>query len=174
MTFYLRTWLAGLLFVLATGAVAETPSPITAPGIVLQSIGIYCRPEIASTEAAPDTALGYINMMAAQPEFVFRQTTVPARLGVSFGLLVVADRDMTGVRVLTWKPGATSPETWTTDIFADEPKMRGFVFEYEEELLTGPWRMEAYDGEARLYSVTFDVVPGSELPGVTSDCNLLS
>jgi len=174
MNVYLRRWLSGLLIVLATGAVAETPAPVTAPGIELQSIGIYCRPEIEATEVAPDTALGYINLMAAPPEFVFRQTEVPARLGVSFGILAVADRDIPNVRVLTWKPGATSPESWTTDFLAGEPKMRGFVFEYENELIPGPWRMEAFDGDTRLYSVTFDVLPGTELPGVTSDCNLLS
>lgn len=171
---YLRRWLSGLLILLAHGVFAETPAPVTGPGIVLQSIGIYCRPEIASTEVAPDTEVGYINLMAATPEFAFRQTEVPARLGVSFGLLVVSDRDIPTVRVVTWKPGAASPETWTTNLLSGEPKMRGFVFETESELITGPWRMEAYDGDTQLYSVTFQVVPGTELPGVTSDCNLLS
>ena len=174
MTFYLRRWLSGLVTVLASGAFAETPAPVAGAGIVLQSIGVYFSPEIAGTEAAPDTELGYINLMTAPPEFIFRQTDVPARLGLSFGILIVADRDIANVRVLTWKPGATDPESWTTDIVAGEPKLRGFVFEYENELIPGPWRMEAYDGDTQLYSVTFEVLPGSELPSVTSNCDLLS
>lgn len=146
----------------------------TAPGIVLKNVGIYCRPEITGTEAAPDTALGYINLMQGQPEFAFLQTDVPARLGLSFGVEWTSDRDIANVRALTWKPGASTPESWTTEVFANVPKMRGFVFETEDELIIGPWRMEAYDGDTLLYSVTFDVLPGTELPGVTSNCNLLS
>jgi hypothetical protein len=34
--------------------------------------------------------------------------------------------------------------------------------------------MEAWDGDRRLYSVEFEVVPPSALPGDLSDCNLLS
>lgn len=175
MRFFRNGGLAGLIFgLLASGALADAPAPVAGPGIVLQGVGIYCRPEIAGTESAPDTALGYINLMAAPPEFVFRQTEVPARLGISFGILVVADRDIPNVRVVTWKPGATSPESWTTEFLAGQPRLRGFIFEYENELLIGPWRMEAYDGDSQLYSVTFEVLPGTELPGVTSDCDLLS
>jgi len=159
---------------LARAALAQAEPPFAAPGIVLENIGIYCRPEINGTEAAPDTALGYINLMETPPNFAYRQTEVPARLGISFGVQLVADRDMANVRVLTWKPGATSPESWTTDIIAGEHKMRGFVFEYADELILGPWQMEAYDGDLLLYRVTFQVLPGTELPSVTSDCTLVS
>ncbi|MBK6468130.1 MAG: hypothetical protein IPF96_15700 [Rhodobacter sp.] len=66
------------------------------------------------------------------------------------------------------------PEIWYSDLFADVPSMRGYSFDFEAELIPGLWRMEAWDGETRLYSIDFEVVPPSALPGIGSDCNLLS
>jgi len=158
----------------ASAALAELSSPIAGPGISIQEIGIYCRADTEATEPAPETALGYIFVLDGIPEFAFKQRQVPARLGISFGLVVTADYDIPGARIDTWRPGATTPDVWYADFTAGVPRMRGFRFDFADELITGLWRMEAYDGEALLYSVTFEVRPGEEMPGVTSDCNLLS
>ena len=159
--------------VFASAALAELSSPILGPGITIQEIGIYCAAEDKATEPAPETSLGYIFVLDGIPEFAFKQRQVPARLGISFGLVVTTDRDIPNARIDTWRPGATSPDTWYADFTAGVPRMRGFRFDFADELVTGLWRMEAYDGDTQLYSVTFDVRPGSEMPGVTSDCNLL-
>lgn len=158
----------------AAAALAELSSPIVGPGITIQEMGIYCRTDTEATEPAPETALGYIFVLDQIPEFAFKQRLVPARLGVSFGLVVTADRDIAGARIDTWRPGATSADIWYSDFTAGVPRMRGFSFDFADELVTGLWRMEAYDGDTMLYSVAFDVRPGSEMPGVTSDCDLLS
>lgn len=158
----------------ASAALAELSSPIAGPGISIQEIGIYCRADDKATEPAPETSLGYIHLLDGIPEFAFKQRQVPARLGISFGLVVMADYDIIGARIDTWRPGATKPEVWYSDFAAGVPRMRGFSFDFVDELVTGLWRMEAYDGDTLLYSVAFDVRPGSEMPGVTSDCNLLS
>ncbi len=34
--------------------------------------------------------------------------------------------------------------------------------------------MEAYDGDTLLYRVEWEVLPGDQLPGVSSDCDLLA
>lgn len=158
----------------ASAALAELSSPIIGPGITLQEIGIYCRADAETTEPAPETTLGYIFLLESMPELAFKQRQVPARLGISFGLVVTADYDITGARIDTWRPGGTKPDVWYSDFAAGVPQMGGFSFDFADELITGLWRMEAYDGDTLLYSVAFDVRPGSEMPGVTSDCNLLS
>lgn len=158
----------------APAALADPADPTLAPGIRLVDHGIYCQTEAIGTTPAPETSLGYIDTLPGVPEMVYRQQTVPARLGTSFGVVIEADRDIPGVRIETWKPGAARPETWYDDIFAGTPQMRGFAFDYPEEIILGIWRMEAWEGDTMLYSVEFEVQPAEQLPGVSSDCNLMS
>jgi hypothetical protein len=155
-------------------ATAEPAPPFTAPGVTIQDFGIYCRPGTTTLEAAPETTLGYIHKLSGLPVIAFRQQEVPARLGIHFGVIIRTDRDISGVRAETWKPGATRPEVWFTDHLADTPRARGYLLEFPEELLTGIWRMEAFDGATLLYSIEWELRPGDELPGVSSDCDLFS
>ncbi|MCU0826721.1 MAG: DUF3859 domain-containing protein [Tabrizicola sp.] len=168
----LRTLLVtGLL---AFPAWADPKPPYSAPGIVLEGVGVYCQPGTSIREEAPGTTLGYIHRLSGTPQIAFQQQEVPARLGLHFGVIVRPDRTIAGVRAETWKPGATKPEVWYADLDADVPRARGFVFEFPDELVTGIWRMDAFEGDTLLYSVEWEVVAASELPGVTSDCTLLS
>ena len=163
-----------LAVVLAWPVWAEPAPPFTAPGVVLVDLGIYCRPGTTTREDAPGTSLGYIQKLPGTPSIAFRQQQVPARIGVHFGVIVALDRDVIDMRAETWMPGATRPEVWFTDQSADLPRARGFAFEYPHELIPGPWVMEAYDGDTLLYRVEWEVLPGDALPGVSSDCELLS
>lgn len=159
----------------ATGTALADPSPpVTAPGIVIEAYGVHCLIEKDGTMDAPGTESGFINLLSGMPEFTYRQQDLPARIGIAFAVVAIPDRDILDARLVTWKPGAAQPEYWFSDMAAGEPSIQGFMFETPSELITGLWRLEAYDGETLLYSVEFDVLPGSELPGVTSDCNLLS
>ena len=153
---------------------ADPAPPFVAPGVTILDLGVYCRPGSMTREDAPGTTLGYIQKLEKVPDMAFRQQEVPARIGVHFGIVVVTDRDIAGVRAETRIPGAGQPEVWFTDHTAGLPRTRGFVFEYEHELVPGPWVMEAYDGSTLLYRVEWQVMPGSQLPGVSSDCDLLS
>ncbi len=163
-----------VLGLLAQPLWAEPAPPITDPAITVVDLGIYCRPTLAGTEEAPSTSLGYINLFAEQPVIKHRQQRVPAALGVSFGVIILSTEDFIGARMESWKPGASGPEVWYSDILANEERARGFTFDFDSELIPGLWRMEAWDGDRRLYSVEFEVVPPSALPGDLSDCNLLS
>lgn len=169
-----RWFSAGLAIFAASVVLAGPAPPFTAPGITFAGLGIYCDEDDTRTEAAPGTSLGYIHILQNQPRIAFPQQEVPARLGVHFGVVVVSDRDIAEVRNETWKPGATGPEVWFTDLTATVPRARGFVFELEGELLTGLWRMDAFDGDRLLYSVEWEVRPASDLPGVSSNCDLWS
>ena len=166
--------LVPVLCLAAPAALADPAAPALSPGVQLVDYGIYCITESTGTQPAPETSLGYIDMLPGVPEMIYRQQAIPGRLGTSFGVVIQVDRDIPDARIETWKPGAARAETWYDDIFADSPQMRGFAFDYPEEIILGLWRMEAWEGDTRLYSVEFEVRPAETLPGVTSDCNLMS
>ncbi|MDQ2066416.1 DUF3859 domain-containing protein [Xinfangfangia sp. CPCC 101601] len=155
-------------------ALADPAPPLLAPGVRLIDHGIYCQTDSIGTQAAPETSLGFIDTLPGVPVMVYRQQEIPGRLGTSFGVVVELDRPILDMRIETWKPGATKAEIWYDSTLADTPQMRGFAFDYPEEIIMGLWRMEAWDGDQQLYSVEFEVLPPEALPGVTSDCNLMS
>ena len=169
-------FLSTLAMVLVTvGLALADPAPPTASVLAeIVEYGIYCKPKEAGRVDAPDTALGYINLFEGEFDFRFHQQQVPAQLGMSFGLIIRPAIDVPVARMETYKPGTTAPEVWYTDLHAGEPKTRGFSFDFPEELILGTWRMEGWDGDTRLYSIEFQVVPPSALPGIGPDCNLLS
>lgn len=169
-----RLALAVCLALPGAALLAGPGAPVTAPGIELVELGIFCQADTAATEAAPETSLGYITLLDRPPELAFRQQEVPARIGVQFGVIVQSDQTISGVRNETWMPGAERPEVWYVDLLAGRPQTRGFLFEYPEELRIGTWRMDAFDDDTLLYSVEWEVLPGDALPGVGSDCGLLS
>jgi hypothetical protein len=155
-------------------AFADVAAPVASPTVQITDYGIYCSPETKNRLEAPETSLGYIEVFSGTPEIRYQQQEVPARLGVSFGVVIASANDIPEVRIETWKPSQEKPEIWYTTYSADSTSMRGFTFDFKEELLLGVWRMEAWDGDTRLYSVEFDVVTPSTLPGIGSDCTFLS
>lgn len=163
-----------LALMLALPARAEPVPPYLAPGVTLVDLGIFCQPGTTTREDAPETALGYVHAITDLPTVAFRQQEVPARIGVNFGVIVAFDRDLTGVRAETWKPGVPTPDVWYTDETADVPRARGYVLEFPDELLPGLWTMEAYDGDTLLYRVHWEMLPGDQLPGVGSACEFVS
>ncbi len=165
---------AGLALALATPARAEPHPPVAAPGIEIVAYGVYCQRGSAGRTDAPDAILGYVNIMAGDPDFRFPQQQVPAALNVSFGLAFVPSRTAGRIRMETHIPGRDRPSTWYSDMAAGERKSRGYTFEYPEELVLGLWRLDAWDGATLLYSVEFEVVPPEQFPGIVGDCNPLS
>ncbi|MFZ1470420.1 MAG: hypothetical protein WAT09_15810 [Paracoccaceae bacterium] len=171
-----RALLVGLMVLMWLPAVvlADPGPPTSIVSVQILDYGIYCRPVIDGTTAAPGTPLGYVNNFSGAPTYRYRQQEVPALLGISFGLSVVSDISIANVRVETLRPGATAPDVWFTDLEAGSAHARGFSFDFEDELQMGLWKMEAWDGDTRLYSIEFDVVAPSALPEIGPDCNFLS
>ncbi|MCU0826722.1 MAG: DUF3859 domain-containing protein [Tabrizicola sp.] len=170
----LTLFCAGVLSFGAGLALADPAPPTAGPGIVIADFGIYCRQDRTQLEPAPGTSAGHVRLLESSPDFVFRQQTIPARLGISFGVASVADRDIPDARIEVWLPGAPSPEMWYSNMYAGDSETRGFTFDHSHELVTGPWRMEAWDGETLLYRIEFEILPGTELPGLSSDCDFVS
>lgn len=169
-----RLALAASLSLPGAALPADPGVPVTAPGIELTEVGIFCHAAASATEEAPDTTLGYVTLLPQTPELAFRQRQVPARIGVQFGVIVRSDRTISGVRNETWMPGSSHPEVWHVDLPADRPLARGFMFEYPHELRIGTWRMDAFDGDTLLYSVEWEILSPDDLPGIGSDCGLMS
>ena len=171
----MRALILALLVALTAAPLWADPAPPEAgPGIELVNIGIYCVPSETRQQAAPETELGYINLYEGVPRFTHHRQTVPAILGLSFGVHFVADRDIAEVRVETWRPGAARPDAWPAALTAGSAQSNGFTFETTDEMQTGLWRMEAWDGSVLLYRVEFDVLPADALPGIGPDCDLMS
>lgn len=168
-------WIAltlGLL--LAAPASADSVPPWADASISLKSYGIYCAPPVIQQETAPDTDQGFIKVFATTPEIRFQQQKIPGKLGVTFGVVAQARDARDSVRIEVWKPGVSRPESWASAMSTGRATYNGFTFETSEEIVLGSWRIEAWEGEKQLYTVEFDIVPPSTLPGVYSDCALLS
>jgi hypothetical protein len=167
--------LAGLLLLsCATPVLAEPAPPYAAPGISLDNYGIYCTVPSDEEIDAPNTVAGKVDLLPASPVFIYRQQQVPARLGVSFGVAMITPRDIPDMTIQTWFPGTETPDSWESGTPANDSTVRGFTFDAPYELITGTWRMEAWEGGTLLYRVEFDVVPADTLPGIVTDCCLLS
>ena len=169
-----------LLFIFAAlfsagQAAAQLPAaPTTSAEITNLSVGVLCSPRVNDRAVAPDTTLGYTNVVAAPRKIGFSQQRVPATLGVSFGVMFTPTHSLMGVRNETYRPGATTPDVYFTDIEAKAGRYRGFAFEYANELIPGMWRMESWQGDTLLYRVEFQVVPEAALPEIQAQCQGMS
>jgi Domain of unknown function (DUF3859) len=163
-----------LLLLAVTPAMADPPPSVSAPGITILELGIFCKAGTSRNKDAPDTSLGYVRELTDSTEMAFDQQQVPIRIGSHFGLTFLSDHDIPALRNETWKPGATMPELWTSDVLAGAVQTRGYSLDFPEELLPGLWRFDAYEGDRQIYSVTFELLPADQLPGIGSDCDLLS
>jgi len=137
--------------------------------------GVICAPEVISTVPAPDTVAGVSNIIDADPEFVTAGRVVPAVIGIGFAIKArSAKRDYPFVTMVITHPpmgdaGATR-QSYDSSIGRDALSLTAWQFEYDYELVPGPWTISAYDGEALLFTVAFDVVPPAMLPELASRC----
>jgi hypothetical protein len=164
----------GLLFCAGTATAGEPAPPTTSADLANFSVGVLCSPRVADRALAPNTQLGYTNVVAAPRKIGFAQQRVPATLGVSFGVMFTPTHALAGVRNETYRPGATKPDVYYSDIEAKPGRYRGFAFEFPEELIPGLWRMESWLGDKLLYRVDFQVVPETSLPEIQAQCQGMS
>ncbi len=170
-------------------ALAALPLPVAAQGadevgggIAAFEAGIICAPEVTGTLPAPDTVAGVTNIVDGPVEFVSRGRNVPAVLGMGFGARAQAkSKDLYAVTVVVTHPpmGAQSQtrQSYQTVVRADQKSVTLYQFDFDYELVPGPWVIEAYDGDVLLYRANFNVVVPSLVPELASICgyeNLLS
>lgn len=144
---------------LSTGAWADS----RAPGAAFFATGAFCAVEIVGEEVAEGTLSGTINLVDGPPEFYAAGPVVPAQIGIGFGIHLDVDPDFAGhATVTTTHPpmgtsGITS-QTWQTTYTAGNLAYNGFTFEFDYELVVGPWTISAEADGREIYFAEFDVV----------------
>jgi hypothetical protein len=159
---------------LCGAAMAEPAPPQMSAVIRTMQVGVLCQPRALRTEPAPDTELGYITIAEGKPQIAFAQQVVPDAIGMSFGVSVIPTRSIAVVRMETYRPGQTDPDSFSGVFIAGEEQFHFFSFEFAREQLPGLWRMEAWDGDSLIYRVEFEVVPEGAMPDLVARCRATS
>ena len=162
----MRTLLSLLLLV----GISSTASAQTIQRIDVTEVGIF-RTETTAVEAAPGTATGRVQKVINR-KLVRATTTIPARLGVNFGIQydIVGRAGASATLKVVWlipQPGIRNPKTGNTtvrDVFdrssivGSTNNFSGFSFTHAWEIVTGTWAVEIWDGNRKLASQSFNVV----------------
>jgi hypothetical protein len=142
--------------------------------------GIF-RARVIGTVEQPNTAIGVTNLFD-NVERLEMTTTVPARLGVSFGLEYRLAGELSGgqalitVVVIPPKAGLLNPatqkrvyrETWrASPIAVGSSAIIGYRLEKDWEVLPGLWKFEIWHRERKLGEQTFCLVQ-EDRPGESS------
>ena len=162
--------LAGVLlaaFCAAAGAWAAG-----AQGAEIQWAGLF-RASVVGTTEQPDTAMGRTNQLSGV-EKLEATTTVPARLGVSFGLeyRLTGERegDAATIQIVEVPPkaGLLNPatqkrvhrESWRPSIvLVGATAIVGYKLEHDWEVVPGLWRFEIWQAGHKLAQQSFCLVP---------------
>lgn len=155
---------------------AEPVPPDAGPLVDSLKVGVFCALQAMDQRPAPGTLSGWIHVPDGPIDFHWPgQQIVPAAIGLAFG---VKSQMVSGVfasgEMRVYRPGATTPETWEST-FSDTGEQFGFFrFDRDDELISGLWRFEAWEGDTHLYSVEFEVVPAAALPEIVNACGAIS
>jgi hypothetical protein len=139
--------------------------------IEIVEYGVYAAPS-ANTVAAPGTASGVVHEVP-QIKLVEKTQTIPARVGVRFGIeyriVGSATDNQVNLKRMTIFPGGglRNPSTGkvVTRDEATEPhaigdlQYSGYVFDDPWELVPGTWTIELWFEDKRLASQSFTVTP---------------
>jgi hypothetical protein len=136
--------------------------------------GVICAAKVVGTSPAPDTVAGVSNIIEEDPPFVTDGRVVPAVIGVGFAIKARTVTDMNDLLVVVTHP-PMGPEGMTRESFPSsltslELSMNAWQFEYDYELVTGPWTFSVFDGNKLIYRVPFEVVPPDMLPELAGVC----
>ncbi len=158
---------------LASPLHADPAPPSFQPPITVLHHGIFCDTDDGARIAAPGTQLGYIELAPEGLEISQVRQTLPADIGLAFGVFAQASRPVE-VTVKVHRPDLAAPETWTSTIRTDAPRPTYFTFDFPHEQTPGLWAIEAWEGENRLYRVEYLVTPAGSDPALSGFCQLLS
>lgn len=158
------------------------PAPLWAQGIdqlspLLSSFkaGVFCAPKVISTTPAPDTVAGVTNIIEDVPPFVSAGRNVPAVLGMGFGVLAGSKQLLLlDVLVVVTHPpmgeAGVTRQSYYTDITNIGQSMTLYQFDYDYELVEGPWTITATQGDEILFRAGFTVVPPAIVPELAGVC----
>jgi hypothetical protein len=165
------------LCALAAPLQAEPAAPKAGPLVASLEVGVFCALQAMDQRPAPGTLSGWIHVPDGELDFHWPgRQVVPATLGIAFG---VKSRLRSGAfaaygEMRVFRPGTARPEIWES-AFSDLGNQMGFFrFDREDELIPGIWRFEGWDGDTRLFSAEFEVVPAAALPEIAQACGATS
>jgi len=165
-----------LAFCLLWLTAAANAAPQT-PGVAAFDYGYFCALDPVEEQASPDTVSGTVQLVADLPTFIARDLNVPAQVGVGFGVHVQTLPQFAGQVTVTSEhppmgPNGVTRQSWVTDLSATEQNYVGYSFEYDYELLPGLWTLSAQANGRMLYSITFNILPPTQSPGVPCRQNI--
>lgn len=146
------------------------------PGAADYDYGLFCSLEPDSIREAEGTIEGTINQFTESPDFIWEGTTVPAIVGMSFGIHVQTLPQFDGAVQFSVShppmgPEGVTEQGWVGSLNAVEMQYVGFSFDHDYETVTGPWTLRAQTLEGDpIYEITFDIVDPRLMPDVTSAC----
>jgi hypothetical protein len=161
---------------LAGPVLADPALPKAGPLVAELKVGIFCALQAMDQRPAPGTISGWIHVPEGEIDFHWPdRQVVPATIGLAFG---VKSRLVAGVflsgEMRVYRPGSLVPEVWDST-FSDLSDQIGFFrFDRDDELISGLWRFEAWEGKTQLYAVEFEVVPAAALPEIAQACGAIS
>jgi hypothetical protein len=174
----MKSLLVSLSLVCMTTTVAVADI-VTSSVINSVQAGILCAPDPIGSVPAPNTLAGTTHIIEAEPEFVATITTVPASLGVGFGVKAQA-RAVDGISEVTMVvthppmgPDAVTLQSFQTRINGDNPSLTFYQFDYVYELVIGTWVFTAMSGDESLFSASFEVVDPRRVPELAGLCGYL-
>lgn len=158
---------------LATPLAADPAPPMFHAPVILLQHGIFCDTSEGEHLAAPGTQLGYIETAPDDLEISMVRQTLPADIGLAFGVFAQTSRD-TPVTIKVHRPDLKEPETWDSTLWSDAPRPVYFTFDFASEQVPGLWAIEAWEGAQRLYRVEFLVTPAGSDAALSDLCQLMS
>jgi Domain of unknown function (DUF3859) len=165
----MRRLIAGLILVACCGDAFAQGTKVDRIEIV--EVGVF-RAETETIELAPGTATGKRNILS-DTQLASATTRVEAKIGVHFGMRyrVLGQPNGGSVKLMSVTqypaPGLKNPGTGQVKTRGDNMlfatisalNYRGYVFEYDWEMVPGIWIFEIWDGDKRkLASQAFEVV----------------
>jgi hypothetical protein len=168
-------WCAlAVAIVLAAPARAE---PAPSGPIQLDSHGVICELRPQGSRPAPGTVSGILNLIDQARDIDVVTNTVPAELGLSFGVRAMLADDAPAMMVDVvvthppMGPAGQTVETWGTTLLPGDMALNVFTFEAEWELVQGPWRFQLHQNGEVLLDQGFMVTPPGTVPAVQAACH---
>ncbi len=146
------------------------------PQVLSAQAGFLCNVHEYGSEPAAGTLEGRTDLIDSARLRVMPTTIVPATLGVHAGILLHRDPAYTApLRVVVTHPPMGSDGMTEQSFFTNQPSDgkigAGWQFEYDYELLPGPWSITLLDGDTLLYRFDFTVVPPAAFPPDITICD---
>lgn len=172
-----RLALTGGALLCLLSAPASASETVIAPPILELEFGVICdyRPQ-GQEVTAPDTNAGRIRRGGDPIVFDLLTDQVPGLLGVAFGIRMLGAEDM-GSRTVTMVTRHPSfgaeyrdTESWSSGLTGGIYSARYFYFEYEYELVPGPWSMEVWLDDRLIVRKDFTVHTGTVARALLDKC----